>query len=88
MVVEVSKLTGIPVELILGRSRDPKVSCVRQLYWKLLRDEKHYTFRRIAELNERETSSIQLGVKRANNLLDTGDSMAYEFWNKIKAIER
>ena len=88
MILEVSNITGIPVEVILGRSRDPEVSCVRQLYWKILRDKKHYTFRRIAELNERETSSIQLGIKRVNNLLDTGDSMAREFWNKIKAIER
>lgn len=87
MVVYVSNITGIPVETILGRSRDTKVSCVRQLYWKLLREKKRYTFRKIAELNERDTSSVQLGVKRVNNLLETGDEMACELWNNLKGLE-
>lgn len=87
MVIYVSNITGIPVEIIIGRSRDPKVSCVRQLYWKLLREKKRYTFRKIGELNDRDTSSVQLGVQRVNNLLETGDKMACELWNQLKGIE-
>lgn len=84
MIEDISKKTGIPVEMILGRSRDPKVSCVRQLYWKLLREKKRYTFRMIGELNDRDVSSVQLGVKRVNNLLEARDEMACELWNKLK----
>lgn len=86
MIVEVSKKTGIPVEMILGRSRKQKVSCVRQLYWKLLREKKRYTFRLIGELNDRDVSSVQLGVKRVNNLLEARDEMACGLWNQLKGL--
>ncbi len=87
MIDEVSKKTGIPVEIIRGRGRDLKVSCVRQLYWKLLRERKRYTFSKIAELNDRNASSVKLGVRRVNNLLEIGDEIACGLWNKLKTIK-
>lgn len=87
MVAEVSIKTGIPVEVILGRSRESRVACVRQLYWKLLRERKRYTFRRIAELNNRDVATIQLGVQRINGLLETGDQLACGLWDVIKLAQ-
>jgi chromosomal replication initiation ATPase DnaA len=87
MIYEISKKTGVPVELILGRSRVVGIVCVRQLYWKLLRERKRYTFREIAELNERDISTVQQGICRANGLLQAGDKMACELWNKLKGLE-
>lgn len=86
MVIEISKITGIPAEAILGRSRTPNVVCARQLYWKLLREKKRFTLREIGEMNDRDASTIQQGIKHAEDLLDTGDKISCSLWEKIKTV--
>lgn len=88
MINEVSDKTGVSADLILSRDRSISIVCLRQLYWKLLREKKRYTFREIAELNGRDGSTIQLGIKRVNDLIQTGDKLACSYWDKIKSIEK
>jgi hypothetical protein len=87
MITEVASRTGVPVDVLLGRYSDKRAVCIRQLYWRLLRIRKRYTFRRIAELNDCDTSRIQKGIKRVERLLESGDAMSCDFWNKIKDIK-
>lgn len=87
MITEVACRTGVPVDVILGRYTDKRSVCIRQLYWRLLRIRKRYAFRRIAELNDCDTSRIQKGIKRIEGLLESGDTMACNYWNKIKDIK-
>ena len=86
MIEYISKKTGVPVEVILGRERVAKVVCVRQIYWKLLREKKHYTFREIAYLTGRDTSTVHSGISRINDLLETGDDVACGLWGKFKEL--
>ncbi len=87
MISEVSKLTGVPENVILGRKRTQVYNCVRQLYWKLLREKKHWTFRRIGELCACDTSTVQYGVNRIDSLLESGDMLSVSMWEKIKEIK-
>lgn len=86
MIKEFSKLTGIAPERILGDDRSPEVSCARQLYWKILREKRRYTYREIGEMNSRDTSTILLGLKRINGLLYSRDELALTTWNKVKHL--
>lgn len=86
MIEDISKKTGIPVEVILGRERITKAVCVRQIYWKLLREKKRFTFREIAEMNNRDTSTVYSGISRINDLLETGDDVACGLWGKFKEL--
>lgn len=87
MISEVSQRTGVPENIILGRRSTQLYNCVRQLYWKLLREKKNYVFRYIAELCDVDTATVQYGVKRVNGLLESNDGLAVEMWNKIKDIK-
>lgn len=87
MISEVSKITGVPESIILGRKSTQLYNCVRQLYWKLLREKKRFAFRHIAELCDTKTETVQYGVKRVNGLLESNDEMAVKMWNKIKDIK-
>ena len=88
MISEVSILTDIPAAELLGRSRVAETATARQLYWKLLREKKRYSFHVIAALCERDHSTIVNGIKRVNGLLESGDLLAVELWNKIKDIKK
>ena len=87
MISEVSVITGIPVDELLGRSRVSRTVTARQLYWKLLREKKKYGFHVMAAVCERNHSTIVNGIKRVNGLLESGDKLAVEIWSKIKNIE-
>ena len=87
MISEVSARTGMPIDDILGRSRVHEIVTVRQLYWKLIREKKCFTVARIGMLCERDHSTIVLGIKHANDLLETNDLYATLMWNKMKGIE-
>ncbi len=86
MITEVSILTGIPVNELLGRSRVAETATARQLYWKLLREKKHYSYHVLSALCERRHSTIVLGIQRVNDLLDADDEYATLMWRKIKEI--
>jgi chromosomal replication initiation ATPase DnaA len=87
MITEVEKLTGISANDILGGTHRSDVSMVRQLYWKLLREKKGFEISTIAKLSDRTRTGIYKGIRKANDLLETGDKMAVEIWEKIKEIE-
>ena len=86
MINEFSKSIGMIPEKILGDSRNPEVSCARQLFWKILREKGRRSFREIGEMNDRDTSTILLGIKRINGLLDSGDALAVSMWDKVKHL--
>jgi len=86
MINEFSKAIGVIPEKIIGDSRDPEVSCARQLYWKILREKRRYTYREIGEMNDRDTSTVLLGIKRINGLLYSRDELALTMWDKVKHL--
>ncbi|WP_416349488.1 helix-turn-helix domain-containing protein [Proteiniphilum sp.] len=87
MICDVSVRTGMHVDDILGRSRIQDIALVRQLYWKLLRMKKSYSFKTIGRLCERNHSTIVNGIKHVDSLLEINDEYAVKMWNKVKDIE-
>lgn len=86
MISEFSSKVGIPVEEIIGRSRERMAVDARHLYWRLLRDKKNFTVTVIARLNERTHATVVHGLKKADDLLETGDAYTVKMWDKIKDI--
>lgn len=86
MITEFSTLSGVSVEELLGRSRKAEIVTARQLYWKLLHDELDYSFVRIAQLNERDHSTVSQGVRHVEALLESGDKYAAELWERVRYI--
>lgn len=87
MIVEFSKIVGVPVDDILGRSRKRHIVDARHLYWKLLREKSGLSFPRIAMLNERTSCTVLHGVDKTNGLLSIGDKVTCRMWNMVKGIE-
>ncbi|HBG39928.1 MAG TPA: hypothetical protein DEG28_01010 [Porphyromonadaceae bacterium] len=87
MINEVSKKTGIPVNDLLGKSRKHEVSCVRQLYYKLLKEKTGFSTAKVAELCSRNHATVLYGIRKVNDMLQIGDKYAVRMWNKIKDLE-
>jgi chromosomal replication initiation ATPase DnaA len=87
MITEIEKRLNISADEILGNNRKMDVSIVRQLYWKLLKEKKGFSYSEIARLNGRDYSTIIYGIKRVNGFLEMRDKMATELWEKMKDIQ-
>ncbi len=87
MIIEFSKIVGVPVEDILGRSRERRVVDARHLYWKMLRTKSGLSFPRIGMLNDRTACTIMHGVEKTENLIAIGDKWACGMWNLVKNIK-
>lgn len=87
MITEIEKRLNISADEILGNNRKMDVSIVRQLYWKLLKEKKGFSYSEIARLNGRDHSTIVYGIKRVNGFLEMRDKETIDLWNKIKDIE-
>lgn len=72
---------------LLMRSRNKTVSKARLILYKFIRDNTNLTYSDIGLMVNRKFSAIITGVKRANELLDSGDSEALYMWNAIKDID-
>lgn len=86
MVIEFSKITGVSVESLLGTSQMRYISAMRQMYWRLL-SERGFTREQIGAINGRNQSSITLGIKHINGLIETDIYLA-ELWEKVRLIKR
>jgi chromosomal replication initiation ATPase DnaA len=87
MITEFSQTLRVPVAYIVGPSREKLISTARQLYWKVLRDNKGYTLQEIAEMTNRKShATVISGLKRINNLIDVKDKPAIEMWRKVKHL--
>lgn len=72
---------------LLMRSRNITVSKARLILYKFLRDNTNLISADVGLMVNRKFSAIITGVKRANELLDSGDSEALYMWNAIKDID-
>lgn len=72
---------------LLMKSRNKTVSKARLILYKLLRDNTNLISADVGLMVNRKSSAIITGVKRANELLDGGDSEALYMWNAIKDID-
>ena len=86
MISEFSTLVNVPVEVILGRSRERWAVDARHLYWKLLHEKSGLPLSRIGALNERTHTTVIHGIKKANILLVAGDKSVCRMWEKVKDL--
>jgi chromosomal replication initiation ATPase DnaA len=87
MITEFARATGISQEELLGRNRRDRLCDARQLYWRLMK-KNGYTVTRIANLCDRDHSSIVTGIQHVEHLLETGDRLVAEWNRKTKNITR
>jgi chromosomal replication initiation ATPase DnaA len=83
MITEFSKAIGIPELSILGNSHSQRISDVRQVYWYLL-SLNGFSCQEIARLNERDHSTISVGIKRVKGLLEANDEKITGIYNLTK----
>ena len=86
MITEFSKLTCVSIDDLLGTTRVSHISAMRQMYWKLLAT-KGFTREQIGTMNSRNHSTITVGIKHINGLIET-DLYCAEIWEKVKSIKR
>jgi chromosomal replication initiation ATPase DnaA len=72
MITEFSARTGIPVESILGRSRNAHMADAREMYYYIL-SLNGFRVGEIAELMDRHHATVCCGIKRIKDLLDSKD---------------
>lgn len=87
MITKFSKITGFSPNELLGRNRRSDLVTARQLYWKLLRERKKYSYTCIARLNDRHHATILQGIRHVDNLLECNDNVTCEIWGKVKDID-
>lgn len=85
MVTEVSKITNVSVEDILGVKRCQNISEARQLYWKLLYD-RGYSLSLIGRLCDSTHATILHGIVHITNLIEIDKNVAV-MWKQIKEID-
>lgn len=78
-----SELVGVPVRSLTGSSQFADAVLARQLYWKLLRERYGATLRYAGELTGRKHCTVYAGIRRVNGLLEQGDRLAVEMWERI-----
>lgn len=79
-----SLIVGFSEDELIGRRKYDDIATARNLYMKYLRDF-GYSLPRIGKMiGNRHHATVLSNVKRANNLLETGDQRATEIWNKVK----
>ena len=86
MITEFCKILKVSESDVLGTSRQWKTAIIRQLYWKLLR-QNGFSLHETGRLCERHHSTIHLGVKHADNMIETSGEFR-EMWDKVKLIKR
>ena len=72
---------------LLMRSRGKTVSKARLILYKFIRDNTNFCYAEIGLMVNKNHSTVSLGVRSANELLDSGDSEALYMWNAIKDID-
>jgi len=85
MLSEFSILTGVTESDILGKSRKSGVVAARHVYWLLLRNA-GYTFKQIAQMNNRSHSCVLQSIENIKNLLDVRDELITELYFKTKHL--
>ncbi len=87
MITEFSKITGVPIDAILGRSRKKNIAIHRAVYWRLLH-LMGFSYPQIAKLNERKThATIMSAVKMIENALSFGIGEIKEINEKTKHLK-
>lgn len=66
LAAQLSRTSGIPVEDILGKNRDPLIVAARHQLWMLL-SERGMSSNAIAMVVGYDQSSIRYGVRKANS---------------------
>ena len=87
MITEVSKITGISEEDILGKSRKQRISDARHLYFFVLR-ENGFSISDIARLSERNHATVIWGINSFKNLLGSGNLSIKLWYSMSKKIKR
>jgi hypothetical protein len=78
-----AELTGINEGVLTGSIRSRQISDARQVYWHYLR-KAGYTYQRIAEIFNRDHSTVLSATKRVDALLETGDCEIIRLYKLLK----
>jgi chromosomal replication initiation ATPase DnaA len=76
-----SEKVGVPIESLLGKSRKYPVAAARETYWLHLR-QNGLTHSKIAEMFNRDRTTVISGIDRAKNLILTNDKWALSCFGK------
>ena len=87
MITEVSKITQISTDEILGKSRMANIVNVRHVYWFLM-FESGFNYSQIARLNNRTEPTVYHGVRKTREMLSIGDKEVKRIYEQVKGIMR
>jgi chromosomal replication initiation ATPase DnaA len=87
MITEVSRLTMVHVDDILGDSRMRHIVTIRHAYWYLLQ-QNGFSLSEIGRMNNRTHSTILAGINNAKVLISIGDKDMTRIYGLIKDIKR
>lgn len=81
-----AKAVRIPVAALLSHCRRQPLPMARHAIWKWIKDRYDWSYTRIGRAAQRDHSSIVLGVQRFTDLLEVGDVIAVDIYNKLKNL--
>lgn len=85
MITEFSRLTGVPVDDLLGQSRKTPLKDYRHVYWWLL-SMLGYSDTKIAKLNGRTPATVLKGIDNVETLMQIGDSVITDIIEKVMPL--
>lgn len=86
MITEFSKITGVPIDAILGRCRNENIAIHRAVYYRLLY-EAGFSYPQIGKLNSRTHATILRAVKMVENALFVGDKNIKQIVDKTEHLK-
>ena len=75
---------GYSSKYIFSKSRKMPLPMVRHAIWKWIRENYKWTTTRLGSASRRDHSTISIGIKSFEGLLEVGDELAIEISNKLK----
>jgi len=82
---ELGRLLGHEDKDLAGNSRKVQLCSARHAIWKYLSD-KNINHQDIGDMCNRNRSTIYLGVKRFEMLLEVDDTLSVKTWHELKKI--
>lgn len=74
-----SQRVGISAEVLKGRSRKMEISIAREVYWYNARYIAKFSVMHLAQMFNREHSSIINGINKVNNMIAVNDPNIRKF---------
>ena len=87
MIIEISKITQISIDDILGESRMANIVNVRHIYWFLM-FEAGFNYSQIAKLNSRTKPTVYHGIMKTREMLSIGDREVKRIYGQVKGVKR